>query len=118
MNNLRNKVQLIGRLGKDADVKHLDGGKTVARLSLATTFSYKNSKGESVNSTDWHNLVAWGKTAEIIEKYVKKGNEIAIEGRLTTNSWEDKEGNKRYTTEIIVNELLMLGSKKEEENPF
>jgi single-strand DNA-binding protein len=118
MNTLKNAVQLIGRLGKDAEVKHLDGGKIVANFSLATTFNYKNSKGELTNSTDWHNLVAWGKTAEIIEKYVKKGNEIAIEGRLTTNSWEDKDGNKRYTTEIIVNELLMLGNKKDNENPF
>jgi len=119
MNNLRNKVTLIGRLGKDVDAKHLDGGKTVARLSLATTFSFKNQKGDWTNGTDWHNLVIWGKQAETAEKYLKKGSEIAIEGRLTTNSWEDKDGNKRYSTEVIVNEFLMLGSKKETaEAPF
>ena len=126
MNNLRNKVQLIGRLGQAPEVKHLDSGKTVANFSLATNYKYKNDQGELVENTDWHNLVAWGKTAEIIEKYVKKGSEIGIEGRLTTRSWDDKEGNKRYTTEVVVNELLLMGkpssnnksTKKEDDLPF
>ncbi len=111
MNNLRNKVQLIGRLGQSPEVKHLDSGKTVANFSLATNYKYKDASGNMVDSVDWHNLVAWGKTAEIIEKYVNKGSEIGIEGRLTTRSWDDKEGNKRYTTEVVVNELLLMGSK-------
>lgn len=115
MSNLRNKVQLIGRLGQAPEVKHLDSGKTVANFSLATNDKYKNAKGELIENTEWHNLVAWGKTAEIIEKYVQKGSEIAIEGKLTNRSWEDKDGNKRYTTEVLVNELLLLGDKKTNE---
>ncbi len=111
MSNLRNKVQLIGRLGQSPEVKHLESGKTVANFSLATNDKYKNAKGELIENTQWHNLVAWGKTAEIIEKYVQKGSEIAIEGKLSTRSWEDKDGNKRYTTEVLVNELLLLGGK-------
>ena len=111
MNNLRNKVQLIGRLGQTPEVKKLDSGKTVANFSLATSDKYKNAKGELIENTEWHNLVAWGKTAEIIEKYVKKGNEIAIEGKLTNRSWEDKDGNKRYATEVLVNEILLMGGK-------
>ena len=125
MNNLRNKVQLIGRLGQTPEVKKLDSGKTVANFSLATSDKYKNAKGELIENTEWHNLVAWGKTAEIIEKYVKKGNEIAIEGKLTNRSWEDKDGNKRYATEVLVNEILLMGSKpagnktkKEDDLPF
>ncbi|MGB1039769.1 MAG: single-stranded DNA-binding protein [Flavobacteriales bacterium] len=115
MNNLRNKVQLIGRLGQTPEVKHLDSGKTVANFSMATNYKYKNAQGEWTDSVDWHNLVAWGKTAEIIEKYVNKGSEIGIEGRLTTRSWEDKDGNKRYTTEVLVNELLLMGAKPSDE---
>jgi single-strand DNA-binding protein len=125
MNNLRNKVQLIGRLGQTPEVKKLDSGKTVANFSLATSDKYKNAKGELIENTEWHNLVAWGKTAEIIEKYVKKGNEIAIEGKLTNRSWEDKDGNKRYATEVLVNEILLMGckpdgnkTKKEDNLPF
>lgn len=116
MNNLRNKVQLIGRLGQTPEVKKLDSGKTVANFSLATNDKYKNQKGEWIENTEWHNLVAWGKTAEIIEKYVQKGNEIAIEGKLTNRSWEDKEGNKRYATEVLVNEVLLMGSKSKTDN--
>ena len=111
MNNLRNKVQLIGRIGQSPEVKHLESGKTVANFSLATNERYKNNKGELVENTEWHNLVAWGKTAEIIEKYVEKGSEIAIEGKLTNRSWKDKEGNKKYATEVLVNELLLMGGK-------
>lgn len=114
MSNLRNKVQLIGRLGQAPDVKHLESGKTVANFSLATNDKYKNAKGEWVETTEWHNVVAWGKTAETIEKYVQKGNEIAIEGKLTTKTWDDKDGNKRYTTEVLVSELLLMGNKPTE----
>ncbi|WP_299128510.1 single-stranded DNA-binding protein [uncultured Winogradskyella sp.] len=108
MNTLRNKVQLIGNLGNDPQIINLENGKKLAKFSLATNESYKNAKGEKVNQTDWHNLIAWGKTADIIEKFVTKGKEIAIEGKLTTRSWEDKDGVKRYTTEVVCNELLML----------
>ena len=111
MKNLRNKVQLIGNLGKDPEVKQLESGKTLAKFSLATSENYKNADGEKVTDTQWHNLVAWGKTAQIAEKYLKKGNKIAIEGKLINRSYEDKEGIKRYVTEILVNEFLMLTQK-------
>ena len=109
MNTLRNKVQLIGNLGNDPEIVNLESGKTLAKFSVATNESYKNAQGEKVTDTQWHNIVAWGKTAQIVEKYVGKGKEVAIEGKLTTRSWEDKDGIKRYTTEVVCNELLMLG---------
>ncbi len=111
MNTLRNKVQLIGNLGNDPEIITLESGKKLAKFSLATNESYKNAKGERVTDTQWHNVVAWGKTAEIIESFVTKGKEVAIEGKLSNRSWEDKDGNKRYTTEVVCNELLMLGNK-------
>lgn len=111
MNTLKNKVQLIGHLGNNPEIVNLESGKKLAKFSIATNDTYKNAQGEKVQDTQWHNLVAWGKTAEIIEKYIKKGSEIAIEGKLTTRSYDDKEGNKRYVTEVVVNEMLMLGSK-------
>src|SRR5690606_5947993 len=109
MNALRNKVQLIGRVGKDPEILNLETGKKLAKFSIATNDNYTNAKGEKVEHTDWHNVVAWGKTAEIIEQFVNKGKEIAVEGKLTTRSWEDKEGQKRYTTEVVCSELLLLG---------
>ncbi|MBQ20988.1 MAG: single-stranded DNA-binding protein [Flavobacteriales bacterium] len=112
MNNLKNKVQLIGNLGNAPEIINLESGKKLAKFAIATNESYKNAKGETVKETQWHNLVAWGKTAEIVEKYLTKGNEVAIEGKLTSRSYEDKEGNKKYITEVVVNELLMLGGKK------
>ncbi|MET2984936.1 single-stranded DNA-binding protein [Aureibaculum conchae] len=112
MNALRNKVQLIGNLGNNPEIITLDSGKKLAKFSIATNESYKNAKGEKVSDTQWHNVVAWNKTAEIIEKYLVKGNEVAIEGKLTSRSYEDKDGNKRYITEVVVNELLMLGKNK------
>lgn len=112
MNALRNKVQLIGNLGMDPEVKALDGGKKLAKMRIATSETYKNAKGEKVTDTQWHNLIAWGKTAEIVEKFLKKGSEIAIEGKLINNNYTDKEGVKRYATEIEVSEVLMLDSKK------
>lgn len=111
MNTLRNKVQLIGNLGNDPEIINLESGKTLAKFSIATNESYKNASGEKVTDTQWHNVIAWGKTAEIIEKYVTKGKEVAIEGKLTTSSYETKEGEKRYVTEVVCNELLMLGNK-------
>ena len=111
MSTLRNKVQLIGNLGNDPEIITLDGGKKLAKLNIATNETYKNQKGERVTDTQWHNVVCFGKTAEIVETYVTKGKEVAVEGKLTTRSWEDKEGNKRYTTEIVCNELVMLGGK-------
>ena len=109
MNTLRNKVQLIGNLGNDPEIITLESGKMLAKFSIATNESYKNAQGEKVTDTQWHNVVAWGKTAEIVEKFITKGKEIAIEGKLTTRTWDDKDGNKRYTTEVVCNELLMLG---------
>ena len=111
MSTLKNKVQLIGHVGNDPEIKTFDGGKKVANLTIATNDSYKNEKGEKVEQTEWHRVVAWGKTAEIIEKFVTKGKEIAIEGKLTHRSYDDKNGDKRFITEVVVNDLLLLGSK-------
>jgi single-strand DNA-binding protein len=109
MSTLRNKVQLIGHVGNDPEIKTFDGGKKLAKLNVATNESYKNEKGEKVEETQWHSLIAWGKTADIIEKYVVKGKEIAIEGKLTHRSYEDKNGEKRYVTEVVIDELMLLG---------
>ncbi len=111
MNTLRNKVQLIGNLGNKPEIITLESGKKLAKFSIATNENYKNAQGEKVTNTEWHNLVAWGKTAEIAENYLEKGKEIAIEGKLTTRSYDDKDGNKRYITEVVVSELLLLGTK-------
>ena len=111
---LRNKVQLIGNLGNAPEVKTLESGKKMARFSVATSESYRNAKGEKVSETQWHTLVAWGKVAEIVEKYLTKGKEVAIEGKLINRSYDDKEGNKKYITEVQVNELLLLGAKTSE----
>ncbi len=108
MNALRNSVRLLGHLGDDPKVRHLESGKTVAHLSIATNEIYRDSKGEKQRETTWHRLVAWGKNAEIAEKYLKKGSEITVEGKLTNRQWEDKNGEKQYTTEIVINSLLML----------
>jgi len=111
MNNLRNKVSLIGNLGTDPEVKVFDSGKKKVRMSLATSDNYKNTNGEKVEQTQWHNLILWGKVADVAEKYLQKGSELAVEGRLTYRSYDDKSGEKKYITEIIVNELIMLGKK-------
>lgn len=112
MNALRNKVQLIGNLGMNPEVKELSNGSKFAKVSLATNESYKNAKGELVKETQWHNIVAFGKTAEIMEKYLKKGSEVAVEGKLLTRNYTDKEGVKKHITEIQINELLMLDKKE------
>ena len=109
MNTLRNRVQLIGNLGNDPEIISLGSGKKLAKFSIATNESYKNQEGERVTDTQWHNVVAWGKTAEIIETYVTKGKEVAIEGKLSHRSYDDTNGNKRYSTEVVCTELLMLG---------
>ena len=114
MNTLRNKVQLIGRLGAKVEAKKLETGKVVAHVSLATNQVYKNQNGERVEETTWHNLVIWGKPAETLAKYTDKGSEIAVEGRLTNRSYTDKQGEKKYITEVIVNDFLLMGRKEKE----
>lgn len=109
MNTLRNRVQLIGNVGNDPEIRMLEGGKKLAYLSIATNENYKNEKGEKVEQTEWHRITAWGKTADIIENYVTKGKEIAVEGKLTHRSYEDKNGEKRYVTEVVISEIMLLG---------
>lgn len=114
MKNLRNSVQIIGNVGANPEVRTLDGGKMIARFSVATNESYRNAKGEKVTNTQWHNFVAWGTTAKYISDYLNKGREVAVEGKLTNRSWEDKNGEKRYVTEIVVNEVLILGANRKD----
>jgi len=109
MNALRNKVQLIGNVGNDPEVKTFGEGKKVVNFKIATNEVYRNEKGEKVEETQWHRVVAWGKIAEIIELHVTKGKEIALEGKLTHRSYDDKNGEKKYMTEVVVNEILLLG---------
>ena len=111
MSNLRNRVQLIGHVGQDPEVKTLEGGRKVANITVATNDRYTNDKGEKVEQTEWHRLTAWGKTAELIEKYVTRGKEVAVEGKLTHRSYDDKNGEKRYITEVLISELQLLGAK-------
>lgn len=113
MYSLRNKVQLIGNLGKAPEIKSTEAGKKWARFSVATDETYTNNKGEKVKETQWHNVVAWGKIAEVIEQYLDKGSEVAIEGKLIHRDYLDKDGNKKYISEIQLNEMLMLGGKAE-----
>lgn len=106
---MKNKVQLIGNAGNDPEIKTFEGGKKLARLSIATNESFYNDKGEKVTDTQWHTVTAWGKTAEIIEKYVTKGKEVAVEGKLAHRSYDDKNGEKRYITEVVVTDVLLFG---------
>ena len=115
MNSLRNNVRLIGNLGMNPDVKELSGGKKIAKFSIATSETYKGEDGNKVTETQWHNIIVWGKQATVVEKYLKKGNEVAIEGKLSNRSYTDKEGVKRYITEIVVNDLLLIGGKKNDQ---
>lgn len=108
MNTLRNKVQLIGHVGNEPEIKTLENGRKLANLTIATNEKYTNEKGEKVEQTEWHRITAWGKTAEIIEKFVVKGKEVAVEGKLTHRSYDDKNGEKRYMTEVVVSEILLL----------
>ncbi len=109
MNALKNKVQLIGNLGQDPEIVTLENGSKLAKFTIATNDFYKNAQGEKVEDTQWHNVVAWDKLADIAESYLAKGKQIAVEGKLTHRSYETKEGEKRYFTEVRCNELLMLG---------
>lgn len=111
MSTLKNKVQLLGNLGNEPEMITLESGKKLVKFSIATNETYKNANGEKVTDTQWHNIIAWNKTAEIVEKYLQKGNEVMIEGKLTSRSYETKEGEKRYITEVVCNELVMLGNK-------
>ena len=111
-----NKVILIGNVGADPEVRYLDGGVAVANLRLATTERYRHKNGENIDQTEWHNIVLWRGLAEIVEKYVRKGMRLYIEGRIRTRSWDDQNGNKRYTTEIWADNMQMLSYKQEGDN--
>mgnify|MGYP000607379672 CR=1 FL=1 len=111
MSTIKNHVQLIGNVGQEPTITNLESGKKVARLSLATNENYKNGNGEKQTDTNWHTIVAWGKTADIIEKFVSKGKEIGIVGKIKTRSYETQDGNQRYITEIVANEILLLNGK-------
>ncbi|TDN95192.1 single-strand binding protein [Salegentibacter sp. 24] len=111
MSTIRNKVQLVGNVGREPEIVNLESGKKLAKFSVATNENFKNGNGERVTDTQWHNIVAWGKTAELVEKYVNKGKEVGVEGKLTSRSWEDQDGTKRYITEVVCSELLLLGQK-------
>lgn len=109
---MKNRVQLIGNLGGTPEVKEFDNGNKVARFTVATSDYYTNKKGEKVNETQWHNIVIWGKLAGIAEKYLEKGSQVVVDGKLTTRNYTDKEGNKKYFTEIVANEFMMLDKKQ------
>jgi single-strand DNA-binding protein len=113
-----NKVILIGNLGKDPEVRHLENGAVVANFSIATSETYTDrNTGRKVENTDWHNIVVWRGLAEVVEKYVKKGHKVYVEGKLRTRSWQDKEGNTRYTTEVVADEMTMLTRPDSAANP-
>jgi len=109
MNILRNRVQLIGHLGQDPEIKNLENGKKVVNFTIATNDSFKNNDGQRVEETTWHNIVAWNDLAERAAKYLRKGREVAIDGKLVYRTYEDKKGMTRYVTEIVLNEMLFLG---------
>ncbi len=111
-----NKVILIGNLGKKPEIRHLENGRAVANGSIATTEIYKNKNGERVTNTEWHNIVLWTPLAEIADKYLDKGSQVYVEGKLTNRSYEDKDGIKRYISEVVVQNLTMLGSKNDNQN--
>ncbi|MDD3875313.1 MAG: single-stranded DNA-binding protein [Bacteroidales bacterium] len=113
-----NKVILIGNLGRDPEIRQLESGVKVASFSLATTESYKSKDGNKVDQTEWHNIVLWRGLAEVAEKYLKKGHTIFLEGKIRTRSWDDKDGNKRYTTEIVGDNMTMLTTKRDAENTY
>ena len=110
-----NKVILLGNLGRDPEVRHLDNGRAVANFSIATSETYKNKQGEKVTNTEWHNVVLWTPLAEIAEKYLKKGNQVYIEGKLTSRSYEDKEGVTKYITEVVGREMTLLGGPRNDD---
>lgn len=115
MNALRNKVQLIGNMGKDPEIRITESGKTMAKFSLATNETYRSSTGEKVTETQWHNIIAWGKIAELAGQILSKGKEVAIEGKLMNSVYTDKNGVKKYFTQVQANQLLLTGGKQEQE---
>ncbi|WP_161889061.1 single-stranded DNA-binding protein [Pontibacter russatus] len=108
-----NKVILIGNLGKDPEVRHLEGGIAVARFPIATSETFKDKSGQKQERTEWHNIVVWRGLAEVAEKYLRKGNSVYIEGKLRTNNYQDKEGIQRYSTEIVADNMTMLGGRND-----
>ncbi len=108
-----NKAILVGYVGNDPDIRYLENSTPVANFRLATSETYTNRSGEKVTQTEWHNIVLWRGLAEVAEKYIKKGSQVYIEGRIRTRSWEDRDGNKRYTTEIIADSMQMMGRRGE-----
>lgn len=113
MSSLRNRVILIGHVGNDPEIKEFNGKGKLANFNLATNETYKNAQGEKITDTQWHRIVAWNKTAELTEKLLKKGKEVAIEGKLVTRNYEDSKGEKRYMTEIVMHEMVLVGPKAE-----
>jgi single-strand DNA-binding protein len=113
MKSIKNHVQLIGNVGQEPTITNLESGKKVARFSIATNEYYKDAKGEKQTDTNWHTVVAWGKTAEIAEKFVGKGKEVGITGKLKTRTYTTDDGNQRYVTEVVADEILLLGSKND-----
>jgi len=111
-----NKVTLIGNVGKDPETRYLDSGVPVTTFSLATSESFRSKSGERITSTEWHNIVLWRGLAEIAEKYVRKGDPLFVEGKIRTRSWDDKDGNRRYTTEIIASNMIMLSPRDKKNN--
>ena len=109
-----NKVILVGNVGKDPETRYLEGGTAVSSFPLATSESYRNRDGERITTTEWHNVVLWRGLAEVAEKYVRKGSQLFIEGRIRTRSWDDRDGNKRYTTEIVGDNMQMLGKRPDD----
>jgi single-strand DNA-binding protein len=112
---LRNKVQLIGNLGKNPEIRTFDGGRKKATFSMATSESYRNANGEKITETQWHNVVAWGKVAEVAERLLTKGKEVAVEGKLVSRAYTDKEGQKKFITEVVISELMILNPKGAEQ---
>ncbi len=111
-----NKVILVGNLGKDPEIRYLENGTAVANFPIATSESYKDKEGNRIDQTEWHNVVVWRKMAEIAERYLRKGSQIYLEGKLRTKPWEDQQGNKRYTTEIVADTFTMLGKREDNQN--
>jgi len=118
MNNLKNTVQLIGNLGRDVELKEISNGSKVAKFTLATNDFYKNNKGEVIKETQWHSIVAWGKTAETMAKILKKGSSVVLQGKLVHRTYEDKDGNVKYTSEVKVNEFINMTKPETEAVPF
>lgn len=112
MNSLRNQVQLIGYLGKDIELKNFDKGMCLAKAPVATSEYYRNSQGEKVQETQWHNVVAWGKTAELMSQLLHKGDEVALKGKLIYKSYKDAEGKARYSTEVVISEFIKMGARE------